>query len=258
VTEYIATADGAYWSPPSPVRDHAGEAVEGVIEQDPHALPHGRVITAFHMQPGLVLTPFYTDEPLAVTGWTRGKMQNLPFVGDTSRELEPSWFLRADGAIVMIMRDQASSFRKLVSVSMDRGETWSGPVVTSIPDSRSKQSAGNLPDGTAYIVSNPTLSKQRFPLVLMLSRDGRVFDRARLLRAGGADLQPRRFEGRYKRVGFSYPKSVIWGDYLYVAYATNKEDVELTRVPLSQLAYGSHGAPGEVIDDATGTLTKKD
>ena len=59
---------------------------------------------------------------------------------------------------------------------------------------------------------------------------------------GEASLQPLRFEGRYKRPGFHYPKSVIWKDYLYVGYATNKEDVELTRVPLSSLSARSASA----------------
>jgi hypothetical protein len=36
--------------------------------------------------------------------------------------------------------------------------------------------------------------------------------------------------------GYSYPKSVLWGDHLYVAYAANKEDIELTRLPLRPLA----------------------
>ena len=76
--------------------------------------------------------------------------------------------------------------------------------------------------------------KRRAPLAITLSRDGRLFDRAWLLR-GEADLQPLRFAGRYKRPGYHYPKSVIWKDHLYVGYATNKEDVELTRVPLSSL-----------------------
>jgi hypothetical protein len=29
---------------------------------------------------------------------------------------------------------------------------------------------------------------------------------------------------------------VLWRDHLYVGYATNKEDVELTRVPLASLS----------------------
>jgi hypothetical protein len=106
------------------------------------------------------------------------------------------------------------------------------------PDSRAKQSAGNLPNGTAFMVNNPSGNKNRFPLAITLSKDGFVFDTAYLLRSGEkSDLQPLRFKGKYKRVGYSYPKSVIWNNYLYVSYATNKEDIELTRIPISSLEY---------------------
>ena len=162
-------------------------------------------------------------------------MENLSFDGPISREIEPSWFMRNDGAIVMVFRDQAETFLKLASVSHDDGETWSPPVLTNMPDSRSKQSAGNLPDGTAFLVGNPVTSKLRFPLVVALSRDGKVFDRAWLLRRGGRTLPEMRYDGRYKRQGFSYPKSAVIGDWLYIAYATNKEDIEVTRVPVDSL-----------------------
>jgi hypothetical protein len=135
----------------------------------------------------------------------------------------------------MVFRDQASSYKKLASVSYDNGQTWTTPVVTNMPDSRAKQSAGNLPDGTIFQVSNPTGKKARYPLVLTLSKGGFVFDRAYLIRSGGKDMQPQRFEGKYKRAGYSYPKSVVWDDYLYVGYGTNKEDVEISRIPLDAL-----------------------
>lgn len=51
---------------------------------------------------------------------------------------------------------------------------------------------------------------------------------------GGA--MPLRFEGKFKRPGYHYPKSVVWNGLLYVAYAQNKEDIALTRVPLANLA----------------------
>ncbi len=152
-----------------------------------------------------------------------------------SRELEPAWFYRKDSAIVMVFRDQSSTFKKLASVSNDQGLTWSDPVLIDTPDSRAKQSAGNLPDGTAYMVNNPSGNKTRFPLVITLSKAGFLFDKAFLLRAGGEDLQPQRYEGKYKRARYSCPKSVVWGEFLYVAYATNKEDVELKREPISSL-----------------------
>jgi predicted neuraminidase len=160
-------------------------------------------------------------------------MENLPHDGKVSRELEPSLFLRGSCA-VMVFRDQAESFRQLASESCDLGETWTKPVLTDMPDARAKQSAGNLPDGTAYLVNAPGASKVRIPLAVTLSDDGQVFDRSYRLR-GKDDIQALRYPGQYKRPGYAYPKSVVWRDWLYVGYATNKEDVELTRVPLKGL-----------------------
>jgi hypothetical protein len=231
--DYLLSTDGQHWSAPRRVTGQDGKPVPGIIEQDPHVLPGGRIITAFHTRPGLIVAPFFTDNPLGITGWRRGKMQNLPHEGHASRELEPSTFMRGS-CVVMVFRDQSDSFQQLASESCDAGETWTDPAFTGMPDARAKQGAGNLPDGTAFLVNAPRADKLRNPLAITLSRDGRQFDRAWLLR-GPDDLQPLRFEGLYKRPGYHYPKSVIWKDYLYVGYATNKEDVELTRVPLSEM-----------------------
>lgn len=230
-TEYRLSKDGRRWSKPRRVMGRDAP-VEGIIEQDPHLLPGGRLVTAFHTRPGMIVAPFYTDDALGILGWTRGHLPLLANDGKVSRELEPSMFLRGDGrCAVMVFRDQESSFRQLASASCDRGETWSLPTLTGMPDSRAKQSAGNLPSGAAFLVNAPRASRSRMPLALTMSDDGHSFDRSFLLR-GASDLQPLRHEGQYKRPGYHYPKSVIWKDHLYVAYATNKEDVELTRVPL--------------------------
>ncbi|GGK23111.1 hypothetical protein GCM10007962_16670 [Yeosuana aromativorans] len=237
-TEYITSIDGIHWEDSKQVMGSNGQPVLGIIEQDVHALPNGRLITAFHMQPGLMVTPYFTDNPLGISGWKAGKMDHLTSNNKSmSRELEPSWFYRKDGAVIMVFRDQNSTFKKLASISKDNGLTWTLPELVDTPDSRAKQSAGNLPDGTAFMVNNPSGNKSRFPLVITLSKDGFLFDKAYLLRSGGKDLQPLRFKGRYKRAGYSYPKSVIWGDYLYVSYATNKEDVQCTKIPIDSLSY---------------------
>lgn len=245
-TEYVTSTDGENWSAPQRVTDANGEPVDGIIEQDVKALPSGRVLTAFHVQPGLQVKPYYTDDPLGITGWTQGEFDNQPYLADEmSRELEPSWHVRDDGSIVMTFRDQGgSSMFKLASVSEDDGETWSDSVVTNVPDSRTKQSAGNLPDGTAYMVGSLTGTKTRYPLVIVLSADGQTFDDGYALRDAD-DLQPRRYEGKSKNLGYSYQKSVVWGDYLYVSYGTNKEDVEFTRVPVADLA--QRDVPGAVL-----------
>lgn len=239
VTAYMLSEDGVAWSAPRPVLGAGGSPVEGVIEQDPHALADGRIVTAFHTRPGMIVAPFFTDDPLGIAGWRRGAMPNLPHDKPrVSRELEPSLFLRdgADGdeCAVMVFRDQADSFRQLASESCDRGGHWTTPALTAMPDARAKQSAGNLPDGSAFLVNAPNTGRARIPLAVTLSADGRRFDRSFLLR-GVADLPPLRHEGRYKRPGYHYPKSVVWNGFLYVAYAVNKEDIAITRVPLASL-----------------------
>ncbi|MDQ0643123.1 exo-alpha-sialidase [Microbacterium murale] len=236
-TLYVSSTDGINWTDPAPVTDQNGEPVLGIIEQDVKALPSGRVLTAFHVQPGLQVKPYYTDDPLGVTGWTQGEFENQEYLpGEMSRELEPSWHVQEDGDVVMTFRDQGgSSMFKLAAVSEDDGETWSRSAVTDIPDSRTKQSAGNLPDGTAYLAGSLTGTKTRHPLVVVLSADGESFTDGFVLR-DSEDLQPLRYEGKSKNLGYSYQKSVVWGEYLYVSYGTNKEDVEYTRVPLDDIS----------------------
>ncbi|MCU4156056.1 exo-alpha-sialidase [Carboxylicivirga sp. A043] len=234
-TFYTKTGDGIHWSNLEPVLMANGDTMRAVIEQDPKVLASGRMICAAHFQPGLVVSPIYTDDRSGVRGWSRANFNNLSVDNNVSREIEPSSFVRKDSALVMVFRDQKSSYKKLASISLDEGANWSTPILTNMPDSRTKQSAGNLPDGSCYLVGNPVDGKRRSPLVLTLSEDGHCFNKAFVLRKGGKTLPKLEYEGKYKRVGYHYPKSMVWQNYLYVSYATNKERVEFTRVPLSSL-----------------------
>jgi hypothetical protein len=232
--EYISSRDGKHWSSPQRLLNADASVVNGIIEQDLKSLPDGRIVTAIHQQPGLIAKPYYTDDPLAISGWIQGDMKNLAHQPGISRELEPSWFLNKNKNIVMVFRDQASSFKILAAMSKDKGNTWSEPRLTNMPDSRAKQSAGNFPDGRAFLVNNPSGSKQRTPLTLTLSADGYLFDKAWLLK-DEAELPTMTYAGQYKRVGYSYPKSIVWKNQLWVSYAVNKEDIEITSVPLKGL-----------------------
>ena len=233
-TQYIISTNGNNWSEPKPVRMNDGQVMNGVIEQDSYAIACGRIIGAVHFQPGLHIAPVYTDSPTGFNGWKRAYFTGHDR-GKQSREIEPSLYQRRDSTLVMIFRDQASSFCKMASMSKDNGETWTEPMVTNIPDARVKQSAGNLPDGTVYLTGNPTGAKRRWPLVVLFSKDGICFDKAILLRKGGNDLQTQRYPGKAKTLGYNYPKSMVHNRKLYVAYATNKEDVEYTVVDLNAL-----------------------
>ena len=222
---YVSTVDGKCWSEPRPMLMADGSPVEGIFEQDPLLLESGRTVGAVHFRPGAQLCPVYTDDPSGVRGWTRAVFPD----GD-GKPIEPSQYLTRDGRLVMFMRDQNSSFVKLVSLSENDGESWTAPCRSTIPDSRSKQCAGNLPDGTAFWAGNPTGCKSRRVLAIAFSDDSYVFDRAYLL-AGISDLPPRRNEGRYKTLGYNYPKATVISDTLWLSLTVNKEDVVLIKLP---------------------------
>lgn len=234
---YTSSTDGKTWSALQPVRMKDGTAMKGVMEQDPHFLANGRIVGAAHFQSGLIVSPIYTDDSSGVRGWTKAKYTNMGLLTNSSREIEPSLYQKKNGNVVMVFRDQSTStYVKVASQSTDNGASWSTVVATDYPDSRAKQSAGNLPDGTAYMVSNPVSNKTRVPLAIGLSTDGETFTKAYVLRQGGSDLQTKVYEGKAKTVGYSYPKSTVWNGNLYVGYATNKEDIEVTRIPLQSIA----------------------
>ena len=243
-TQYVQSEDGLSWTQPQDVTMADGSQLNGIFEQDPHVLGDGRIIGAAHFQPGLKLCPIYTDDPTGRTGWHKGSFQYTDN-GTQSAELEPSFFLQQDGMVVMVMRDQKGSYQTLAATSNDRGETWTKSVKTNMPDSRAKQCAGNLPDGTVFYVNNPgrvtnnSNTTWRVPLALTLSADGKTFDRSFLLRSGkNGDYPARRYEGKAKTLGYSYPKALVHGGYLYVSYATNKDDAQFTRVPINNIALG--------------------
>lgn len=221
---YISTHDWRHWSPRKPVLMEDGSPVDGIFEQDPMSLREGRIVGAVHFRPGYQVVPVYTDDPSGVRGWRKAS-----FPSGEGKPLEPSQYECPDGTLVMFFRDQESSFVKLASRSTDRGESWSAPQRTRIPDSRSKQCAGTLPDGRIFFIGNPTGSRSRRVLSIAFSLDGLVFDELHLL-AGVNDLPPARREGKYKTPGYNYPKAFVEKDALWVALSRNKEDIIVVKI----------------------------
>ena len=179
----------------------------------------------------------FTDDAGGVTGWRDGMVPRLEGVFTFP---EPSWFVRRDGTIVMVLRTKSGVPCLYATTSQDQGATWTVPQKTNFPDATARSFAGNLPDGRAYIINNPntTPSKthpsigRRVPLVISLSHDGIVFDRALAIRAEATAM---RYKGINKANGWQYPNALTWNGYLYVAYSINKEDVGVTRIDLADL-----------------------
>lgn len=240
-TEIVYTTDGINWSAPRVLLTNAAPS------ESARALPSGRQIIVCH---GLGKGEFegvrktrvmYTDSRDMLTGWKEAEIPDiLPYNANAkekvARPVEASWYRRKDGILVMLFRDlwfeaKDRTWRLLYSVSYDDGTSWTTPVLTNIPDSDSMQCAGSF-GRVCYFVNNPIPTRRRVPLTIGVSSDGEFFDKMYLIRS---TPQPRRYEGISKTEGYSYPGSVVWGEYLYVAYATNKEDVEVSRIPLSSL-----------------------
>ena len=69
-------------------------------------------------------------------------------------------------------------------------------------------------------------------LAISLSADGLNFDRVAVIRFLAP---PMRYKGRAKSIGFQYPHSVVVKNDLWVIYSVNKEDVQITKIPLEEL-----------------------
>ena len=218
--------DGKTWS-------KAKQLAKGFYIEGPRKLSSGRLLMNgqwAHRQPRLR----YTDSADGMSGWKDAKITEIANIFTFP---EPSWFVRRDGAIVVNFRTKAGDPWIYASESSDQGATWSQPSKTNFPDATARAFAGNLPSGTAFIISNtnthPTESHpsigQRNPLTIALSDDGVLFDRAFTLRA---DVSHMRFPGKNKLDGWQYPTAVTWKKHLYVGYSINKEDVGVARIAI--------------------------
>jgi hypothetical protein len=174
-----------------------------------------------------------------------------PDSDDEHRMTEPTqpWCLD-DGTWVRLYRNQGTVHgktraeieasrprRHYASFSFDDGRTWTTPTLTDFPDTGARANAGRLPDGQFYVINNPLPMSARqggrTMLAISLSRDGLDFDRMAIIRFVAPQ---QRYDGKSKGAnGYQYPHSVVVGEHLWIIYSVNKEDIEVARIPLSEL-----------------------
>lgn len=179
------------------------------------------------------------------------KPRQWPDSDDEHRMTEPTqpWRLE-NGTWVRLYRNQGNirgksraeieasrPRRHYASFSFDDGETWSAPTRTNFPDTGARANSGRLPDGQYYVVNNPlpmpARQGGRAMLAISLSRDGLNFDRMAVIKFIAPE---QRYEGKSKGAnGFQYPHSVVVGKNLWLIYSVNKEDIEVTSIPLAEL-----------------------
>ena len=145
---------------------------------------------------------------------------------------------------------------------------WGAPVATNIPNDETNINTGTLPNKMGiYLVSNPvyipkvggdyetvnTTLRFRDPVTVAVSVDGWNFSHVQVVMtctnlSAESTCAPR-VEGGGKNPGPSYPQAISIvnpsddthdpnAGYFYVVATNNKEDVWMTRLPLSALSVG--------------------
>jgi len=155
-----------------------------------------------------------------------------------------SWYHRKDGKIVALWK------RSLTALSDDGGVTFSKPVkVPTLIMAGGKNWGQRTDDGRYAMVYNPIeLDEYRYPLTVISSNDGIVFDNMLLVQG---EVPPRRFFGRWKDFGPCYVRGITEGngnppgDDMWLSYSMNKEDIWISRVP----APITSTVQGDVNDD---------
>jgi hypothetical protein len=148
------------------------------------------------------------------------------------------FFRRADGALVAVGK------KSWMSISHDNGQTWEQPVKSqSLVTGMGKVWGQRLRDDLYVLVYDPHV-KIRFPLVLLTSRDGVTFSGpARVIHG---ELPTTHYPGKNKSPGASYIRGLsTWSDdgsrgqdAIWLLYSVNKEEIWLSRVPLSIFSGG--------------------
>jgi len=172
---------------------------------------------------------FARSNDMANGNW---RVTPMPLEGSQDNLSEPSEYVGPDGVAHLIFRDQGRSGRLRQSVSRDDGKTWSPAILTNYPDATSKNFSGRLSNGWFYIINNPD-PKSRDPLAISFSKDGWTFSSPKILRT---NPPAQRYRGQSKSLGsLQYPHAMEHTGSLWVAYSTNKEDIDITEFPIRLL-----------------------
>ena len=165
----------------------------------------------------------------------RDYMNNLiarkdPDLAARVRLCEPQRYTLKDGTSICLFRDDKYSLRLFAAYRDSSMDDWSIARQTNIPDSAALFNIGMLPKGQWYLIGNNIPIKWcRDPLTIACSYDGITFDRAWALRANAPQ---QRHYGMYKGPGFQYPFVLMHEGDLWVIYSVNKEDIEITQIPI--------------------------
>jgi hypothetical protein len=161
----------------------------------------------------------------AIDDWT---IRDLPGAGKLE---EAEWYPLPNGHLVSHFRTRTPK-RLMRCYSIDSGVTWTEPVVTNFPESGARHHGLRLSNGLYVLLVNPS-TKGRIPFSIAVSKDGLVYDRIANVRPEPTSA---RWQGRAKSAGYHYMRGFEHQGQLATIYSVNKEDVEVTLIPLTEFA----------------------
>jgi hypothetical protein len=202
-------------------------------------VPNIRTQTAKQVLAAYLEKFFMAPAPVEDMSWSEYIQYSEHSQAADGRDLcEPVAFRKDDGTYITLWRGRRDGEHKLYASSANSPESWSKAIVTEIPDAPSQCCGGKLPDGRIYLIGNQTVSG-RDPLTLSLSSDEHTFDWTGTIRTEAPTrndyTHPISGKKLGKCPGYQYPGSVIVGTNLWVIYSVTKENIEVSKIPLSSL-----------------------
>jgi hypothetical protein len=144
------------------------------------------------------------------------------------------FYHRHDGVVVGFWKNQYGA------LSADEGKSWTKISLNkTLWTTGAKTWAQKTDDGRFAIVHNQSATRRnRYPMAVMSSDDGFIFDDLLCLRG---EVPPKRYQGIHKNTGPQYFRFIIEGngnppgDFMWNVYSVNKEDmwISKTRLPIS-------------------------
>lgn len=143
-----------------------------------------------------------------------------------------SFYHRKDGKVVALWK------KSMTAISDDEGLHFSKPVkAPTLLMAGGKNWGQRTKDGRYAMVYNPVETQEyRFPLIIVTGDDGIIFDNMLLVHG---EVPSRRFYGRWKDFGPNYTRGISEGNGvppgndMFVTYSVNKEDIWVSRIPLT-------------------------
>jgi hypothetical protein len=179
--------------------------------------------------------------------WWASADQGVPRTAIDGANLIESFTYRAkDNGLVLFLRNWGTNSNPVhnnrLYVSFSNSLTsWDKAHPTDIPDAPSRAQAITLQDGTVLLIGNQNVSEfdkpvyiDRDPMTISVSKDGYTFDKVYAFRTESpSQFRIPGVSGR--NPGYAYSSSIVVNKELYTLYSIGKEDMAISKVPLSAM-----------------------